>query len=212
MKKLFLMFLATGLMSGACAQDNGTIKLNEPNRTRGEATMTAFEKRRSTREYSDAKLSFQDLSDLLWAANGINRPADGKRTAPTAMNKQEIDVYVCMEDGAYLYDVPSHELRRVTQEDVRPYVAGQQEFVKSAPACLVIVADMERVGNDEEPYRTMTAIDAGIVSQNISIFCAGCGLATVPRGFMDKEKLAEALGLGTGRIIHLNHPVGYFRE
>lgn len=211
MKKLLITLLAACSVSGAAAQELKTIKLDAPDKHRGVATMQAFDKRRSTREFSTAMLSMQDLSDLVWAANGYNRPADKKRTAPTAMNRQEIDIYVCMRDGAYLYDAGSHELRQVTTENVIPHIAANQASVNDAPVCILIVADMGRAGGDNEGSRMWTAYDAGIVSQNISIFCAGCGFATVPRGFMDKKKIAEALGFDGSKVIHLNHPVSYFK-
>lgn len=213
MKKLFITLLAAACFAGgAAAQEiKKTVKLDTPNKQRGKSTMQALDERRSTREFAKTQLSTQDLSDLVWAANGYNRPADKKRTAPTAMNRQEIDIYICMHDGAYLYDAGSHELKRVTTENVIPHIAANQAYVNDAPVCILIVADMNRAGGNNESSRMWTAYDAGIVSQNISIFCAGCGFATVPRGFMNKEKLAEALGLDDSHVIHLNHPVGYFK-
>ena len=211
MKKLVLMALSICLVSGACAQTPKTIKLDAPNKQRGEVTMQAFEKRRSTREYADRKLSPQDLSDLLWATNGMNRPAESKHTSPTARNKQEIDIYACFEDGAYYYDAKSHELQMVTEADVRTHIAAVQPFAATAPVCLVIVADMDKVGDNSELSREWAAVDAGIVSQSISLFCAGCGFGTVPRGYMNKEDLHKALGLRENQVIYLNHPVGYFK-
>ena len=212
MKKIVLTLVAAMALSGAYAQE-GNIKLNAPNMKSGSNIMEAFAKRQSTREFSDKALCNNCLSNLLWSANGINREDVSKRTAPTAKNQQEIDVYVCMEKGAYLYDAKAHELVLVTTEDLRPLVAGAQDFVKTAPVCLVIVADLERFsGSDTESGKMMIACDAGIVSQNISLFCAGRGFATVPRAWMEREKLAEALGLGATKLPILNHPVGYFKE
>lgn len=128
MKKLLVILFATFIAAGVSAQPAKTIKLNAPNKQRGEVTMQAFEKRKSTREYADRKLSQQDLSDLLWAANGMNRPSESKHTSPTARNKQEIDLYVCMAEGAYFYDAKAGELKLVTEEDVRGHVAGSQPF------------------------------------------------------------------------------------
>ena len=153
--------------------------------------MTALQKRQSTREYADKKLELQDLSDLLWAAAGINRPESGKRTSPTAMNKQEIDVYVCLQEGAYLYHPKANSLEPVTKEDLRPAVGGGQGFVATAPEVL------------------RPALDAGIVSQNISLFCSGTGLVTVPRASMDQAKLKSGLKLKDTQRPLINHPVGY---
>ena len=197
MRNLFLTFAFFSSWLVGCSQDMGTIRLNEPDKTRKATLMQAFSDRKSTREFSPKMLTDQDLSDLLWAANGINRPESGKRTAPSAMNRQDILVYVCTARGAYLYDHRTHSLEPVTTEDIRT--------MKEAPLCLVLVAD----GSGNEPWGAM---DAGIVSQNISLVCAGAGLATVPRGTMDKEAIGRALGLKAEQIPMLNHPVGYFKK
>ena len=175
-------------------QNMETIQLENPDLTRGKNVMQALSERRSTREFSSRMLSMRDLSDLLWAANGVNRPATGGRTAPSAMNRQDVAVYVCMKEGSYRYDARQNRLVPLSAGDVRPV---------EAPVCLVLVAD---------GGQTWNALDAGIVSQNISLFCAGVGLATVPRATMDKEQLKKALKLGDRQTPFLNHPVGYFKE
>ena len=205
MKKFLLFSLLVGLFGGSQAQDLKPIKLNQPNVKRGLPVMTALQKRQSTREYADKKLELQDLSDLLWAAAGINRPESGKWTAPTAMNKQEIDVYVCLQEGAYLYHPKANSLEPVTKEDLRPAVGGGQGFVATAPVCLVMVADLSKFGGEV----LMPALDAGIVSQNISLFCSGTGLVTVPRASMDQAKLKSGLKLKDTQRPLINHPVGY---
>ena len=196
MKKFLLFSLLVGLFGGSQAQDLKPIKLNQPNVKRGLPVMTALQKRQSTREYADKKLELQDLSDLLWAAAGINRPA---------MNKQEIDVYVCLQEGAYLYHPKANSLEPVTKEDLRPAVGGGQGFVATAPVCLVMVADLSKFGGEV----LMPALDAGIVSQNISLFCSGTGLVTVPRASMDQAKLKSGLKLKDTQRPLINHPVGY---
>lgn len=173
--------------------------------------MQAFEQRRSTREFADRKLAPQDLSDLMWAANGMNRPDESKHTSPTARNRQQIMLYVVMAEGAYFYDSKAHELHLVTTDDLRSYVAGPQAFAATAPVSIVIVADMEKAGGNDERARIWSGMDAGIVSQSISLFCSGCGFATVPRALMDHENLHKGLKLGEHHIIYLNHPVGYFK-
>lgn len=193
MKKVCLLTALCLAAAAAAAQTLPDIKLPAPDKTRGGAVMQALSERKSTRVFAPEKLGLKDLSDLLWAANGINRP-DGKRTAPSALNRQDIDVYAAFEEGVYRYDAPSHTLTPVAQGDVRPV---------KAPVVLLLVAKED---TDYAP------IDAGIVSQNISVFCAGVGLATVPRGSMDKEKLSKALKLGKGQPIILNQPVGYFQK
>jgi SagB-type dehydrogenase family enzyme len=151
----------------------------------------------------------QDLSDLVWAANGVNR-ADGKRTAPSAMNRQEIDVYVINKDGAYLYDAANHILKGITCGDFRKAVAVSQDFVTTAPVSIVLVANLEKLGDpSNDNTRMMAAIDAGIVNQNINIFCAAVGLSTVPRATMNQAELKEAFKLSDTQVLMMNNPVGY---
>lgn len=203
-----ILFLITCLMT-TNAQDLQTIKLNTPDKTRGSATMKALSDRHSDREYDSRQLSLQDLSDLLWAANGVNR-ADGKRTAPTAMNRQEIDVYVIRQDGAYLYDAQAHALNPIVKGDFRGLIAGSQDFAKTAPISLLMVINLKKLGDPaSEQTKLMGAVDAGNVSQNINIFCSAVGLATVPRATMDKAKLKETLKLDDAQLPIMNNPVGY---
>ena len=175
------------------AQSLKAIKLNAPDKTRGASVMKALADRHSEREFANKKLSLQDLSDLMWAAIGINRE-DGKRTAASALNKQDVDVYVLMEEGAYLYDPKAHQLNPVAEGDHRPLIGGKQTSVNSGTPQL-----RERFG----------ALDAGLVSQNIALFCSGCGLVTVPRGSMEADALKKVLKLSDSQIPMINHPVGY---
>lgn len=184
--------VAFGLGTSAIAQSVSDIKLNDPSVTRGADIMKVLRERRSTRSFSDKELSKQDLSDLVWAANGINRPESGKRTAPSAMNRQDIKVYVCLGSGAYLYEPKTNTLRFLSE--------GDTTFAK-APAVIVLVADEDG---------KMGAVDAGIVSQNISLFCSGAGLATYPRAGFDEQYLRRVLKLGEKQTIMLCHPVGYY--
>jgi len=155
-------------------------------------------------------LSVQDLSDLLWATIGVNRSETGLRTAPSWRNYQEIDVYVCRREGVYRYSSKTHLLEPVIKGDFYSLIATNgQVFVEYAPVILLLVADFEKMREDSTPHMVIEGIDAGIVSQNISIFCAGKNLVTVPRGFMEKEELKKALKLKESQHIMLNHPVGY---
>lgn len=209
--KTFFCLVATIMMGFTLhAQDLKTIKLNTPSKDRGSSVMKALADRHSEREFSSKKLSSQDLSDLLWAATGINR-ADGKRTAASALNKQDVDVYAIMEEGAYLYDPKAHALQPVAKGDFRPMVAGKQAFVNNAPVCLVIVSDYSKFGTfgDENARKLWGAFDAGLVSQNVALFCAGCGLITVPRGTMDSASLKKVLKLSATQLPVINNPVGY---
>lgn len=208
MRKILFVLTALLFITVMNAQDLTVIKLNAPDKTRGTVVMKAFSDRHSDREFAAKELSKQDLSDLLWAANGINR-TDGKRTAPSALNKQDIDVYVIMKDGAYLYDAQAHALTPVAKGDHRSAVAGGQDFVKEAPLSLVLVSDLSRFGDVSDHTKLIAAMDAGIVSQNINLCCAGIGLSTVPRATMDQKALKEILKLSDNQLPLLNNPVGY---
>ncbi len=209
MKSIFLSLVAACMLSGAYAQTLSPIQLKAPEKKAGLSVMETLANRHSTREFSNKKLTLQELSNLLWAANGINRPEKGMRTAPSAMNAQEVDVYVCMEEGAFLYDAKSNQLQPVIQEDLRGLVGGKQTFVKNAPVVLLMVSDLSKLpGGNSEQTKLMAAIDAGIVSQNISIACSGLGLITVPRASMDKEALAQKLKLKSTQLLLMNNPVG----
>ena len=189
-----------------------TIQLKEPDKTLSVSLMQALSDRKSQREFAEKPLSLETLSSLLWAANGVNRP-DGRRTAPSAVNSQDIDIYVCLASGAYLYDAKQHRLVRVTTEDVRKQVAGRQPM--AAPVFLVLVGDVSRytggVSSRRQVLESLAAMDAGYVSQNICLYCSAAKLATVPRASMDKEALTKSLQLKESQILLLNNPVGYAR-
>jgi nitroreductase len=231
------------------------IKLSEPGKTRGLPVMEALSMRASVREWSDRDLSPQDLSDLLWAANGINRP-DKRRTAASAMNAQDVDIYVFRMDGVYLYDAASHALVPIVEGDQRSQIgmtagggpggpgraggpgapgaagarggpgappAGMPALPPSAqagrgpagpqstpPVQLVLVSDISRFrAGSPELKLEWAAIDTGIVSQNIALFCAGTGLGTRPRASIAKDRLKVLLKLKDTQYPLLEHPVGY---
>ncbi len=171
--------------------------------------MQVLKERQSKREFSAKALEPQVLSDLLWAAFGINRPEIDHRTAPSAMNSQEIDLYVAMADGVYVYEAKAHRLNPVAAGDFRAKTGGQ-DFVKIAPVALVLVADHARMVKAKpevkEPY---SWIDAGYVSQNVYLFCASAGLATVVHELGDRRALAAALQLGPEQKIIVAHSIGY---
>jgi SagB-type dehydrogenase family enzyme len=211
MKKIiFILTVLFMTLSNVYSQEDlQAVKLNNPDKSRGHAVMKALSERHSDREFDARDISLQDLSDLLWAANGVNRN-DGRRTAPSAMNRQEIDVYVIRQDGAYLYDAAGHTLKPVAKGDYRKAIASGQDFAASAPVSLVLVANLEKLGDaTEENTRLIAAMDAGIVCQNINVFCSAAGLSTVPRATMDKNALKQALKLSGTQLLTLNNPVGY---
>lgn len=149
------------------------------------------------------------MSDLLWAAWGINRTDSGKRTAPSAMNWQEVDVYVSTADGLFLYDAKEHTLIPVLAKDLRA-LTGKQEFVKDAPVNLVFVADFSKMGDAPDENKMITAhADAGFIGQNVYLYCASAGLATVVRGLIDKPALEKAMGLRPDQKVILAQTVGY---
>jgi len=170
--------------------------------------MEALARRQSSREFARDALPLPVLSGLLWAAFGRNRD-DGKRTAPTAINAQEIDVFVALPTGAYLYDAAAHELRLVAAADLRR-VTGYQDFVDEAPLDLVYVADHARMGMVPVGQRSAYAhVAAGAISQNVYLFCASSGLATVIRAWINREAIADALGLAHDQQVLLSQTVGY---
>ncbi len=213
MKNIFTFFLLTMLTVPLSAQNLQTIILHPPDTDRGVSVMTALSQRASVREFDTTAIGHRDLSDLVWAANGINRPDEGKRTAASALNAQDIDVYVVLKQAVYLYNAHQHHLEPVVEGDYRRVIAGRQESVAEAPLILLLVSDISRFGRGDEPQKLeWAAIDAGIVAQNVMLFCASEGFSTVPRSFMDREKLREILMLKDSQHIMLNIPVSYKKE
>lgn len=210
-KVLFILTALLIIVTSMNAQELKMIKLNAPDKSRGSAVMKALSDRHSDREFNTRSLSLKDLSDLLWAANGVNRP-DGKRTAPSALNKQDVDIYVILKDGAYLYNAQNSSLDPIAKGDHRKAVAGGQDFVNEAPVSLVLVSDLSRFGNTSDQTKLMAAVDVGIVCQNINLFCAATGLATVPRATMDKAALKQILKLSDTQLPIMNNPVGYSKN
>ena len=201
-----------------------TIKLNEPNKARGLPFMETLSVKASAREWSDRDLSLQDLSDLLWAANGINRPDEKKYTASSAQNAHDVDIYLFMKEGVYLYDADNHTLEPVLAGDFRsqimmtppprPKEAGgpppPPPPPSNPPIQIILVSDVSRFKfGPPELKPEWGAIDAGIVSQNISLFCATTGIKTRPRASVDKEKIKSLLKLNDTQYVFLNHPIGY---
>jgi len=184
------------------------ITLPAPQKTGGMPLMEALAKRSTTRAFDSRDLSSQQLSSLLWAAFGINRP-DGKRTAPSANNKQATDVYVLLKQGVYGYDAKANQLNLVLAEDVRK-LGGTQSFVTNAPVTLVFVADLSKMGGGSEEAKRNTAnINVGYISENVYLFCASEGLVTGARGSVDRAVLGPKLKLRPDQAIILAQSVGY---
>ncbi|MFA6291162.1 MAG: nitroreductase family protein [Victivallales bacterium] len=211
--KVKLFFIALSIFSLAYfagAQELKDIALPAPKTDGGKPLMQALKERQTSRAYSPKKLPLQTISDLLWAADGINRAESGKRTAPSTRNWQEIDIYVVLEEGAFLFDAKTNTLKAVVKQDLRK-MTGTQDFVFTAPVNLVFVADTEKMkGASPEDQLLYAGADTAFISQNVYLFCASEGLATVVRGLIgDKKALAEALKLpGTKKVI-LAQTIGY---
>jgi nitroreductase len=190
------------------------IQLPAPKTDKGVPLMQALRDRRSTRAFSGAALTEQQLSELLWAANGVNR-ADGKRTAPAALNVQAVDLYVVLPEGVYLFDAPKHRLEPVKAGDLRG-ATGRQEFVAAASVTLVFVLDPEKLKSLPEFARKLTLeektrwalISAGAQSQNAALYCASEGLGSVVRGSVDPKAVRESAGLPEDRIVLFAMTIG----
>lgn len=189
------------------ASAQADIVLPPPQTEGGKPLMQALKERRTTRSFSEQPLAAQTLSNLLWAAFGVNRP-DGHRTAPSARNWQEIDIYVVAADGAYLFDVKAHGLKRVLAQDIRA-LAGSQAHARAAPITLIYVADDRRMRGADESIRDVYAgMDTGFIAQNVYLFCASEGLATVVFASIDREQLSRTLKLESSQRITLAQSVG----
>jgi SagB-type dehydrogenase family enzyme len=212
---LFPFFLNTcaGAKKGkeTSAEGLAAVRLPAPRMDGGKPLMECLKERRSQRDFREGTLPLPVLSSLLWAANGINRPDSGKRTAPSAMNWQEIDIYVSTAGGTYLYDAGEHMLTPVRAEDVRAKTGRFQGFVNQVPVNLIYVADYSRMGwyMPESEKKRYAAAAVGFISQNVYLFCASENLATVVRGMVKRSALAEALGLGSDQEVILAQSVGY---
>jgi len=203
--KRTLTLLALLLLTGPLRAQN--IELPAPHKTGGMPLMEALARRATARAFDTKELTPQQLADLLWAAFGINR-ADGKRTAPSARNFQETDLYVLLKQGAYVYDAVSNQLKLVAAEDLRS-LGGTQAFVKDAPVTLVFVANLAKVTGSAEDKKNTVFIDAGYISQNVYLYCASEGLVTGARSSVDRAALGSRLKLTASQLIVLAQSVGH---
>jgi len=198
---------ALALATAVVAQDLAPVALPPPQTDGGKPLMQALRLRASARAFAPDPLPEQKLSNLLWAAWGVNRPQEGRRTAPSARNWQEIDVLVLNATGAYVYDAKAHALKPLASGDLRA-LAGTQDFVKDAPVNLVYVADTSRMESGTDP-QPMAYADAAFIAQNVYLFCASEGLATVVRASVDRPALAKALKLRDSQLIVFAQSVGF---
>ena len=219
LKKVFLsMAIIFCFVSSAMAAELSPIKLLPPDMKGGKSLMQSLQERKTSRSFSAKKLPIQALSNLLWSACGINRPDSGKRTAPSASNKQEIDVYVAMEEGLYLYNAKAHVLEPVLKNDLRKNTTAilqpSRNSVADAPLQLIYVADYSRMAfyTNDEDKKFYSAADTGFIAQNVYLYCASAGLATVVRGMVGKDDLAKDMNLRVDQKITLVQAVGYPAE
>ena len=205
MRKAIVLVLLAG---AAWAQTPATIPLPKPNTTGGMPLMQALSTRKSGREFSPEKFSPQVLSSLLWAAYGVNRP-DGRRTAPSANNRQTIDIYAVLPEGVYRYNAKEHRLDLVVPGDLRAST-GMQPFVAQAALDLVYVADYAKMGGTPDPDKILySAAETGFIGQNVYLYCASEGFSTVIRAMVNRDALSKALNLKPDQKITLSQTVGY---
>jgi nitroreductase len=198
-----------GTATGTLAGTEPGRELPAPQLEGDMSLVSALKQRRSGREFSSRKLPPQVLSNLLWAAFGINRPGTGGRTAPSAHGWQEIEIYAAMEEGLFRYDHKAHALQVLKSVDLRR-LTGRQEFAGVAPLDLVYVADLGRMqGAGAEDTLLSSAADTGFISQNVYLYCAAAGLVTLVRGLMDRAALGKAMDLKPDRRIILAQTVGF---
>jgi len=169
----------------------------------------ALRQRRSCRSFRADGLPLPMLSGLLWAAAGLNRPEAGGRTAPSAHNWQETEVYAVLPEGAYRYDPRAHRLLLASAQDLRR-LTGTQDFAAQAPLNLLYVVDFDRMsGAHPDEREFLVGADAACMAQNVYLFCAATGLGTVVRAQIDRRHLALALGLPPTQRIALAQTVGF---
>ena len=189
------------------AADPSSIQLPNPQKEGGKPLMSVLNERMSARTFTSDKLPMQTLSNLLWAAFGINRP-DGRRTAPSAKNWQETEIYVATADGVYLWDAQKNALNTIVTKDIRA-MTGTQAYVKDAPVVLIYVSDYSKVDAGGLDKQILVGADTGLISENVYLFCASEGLATVVRALIDSDALAKELKLRPDQKIILDQCVGY---
>lgn len=192
--------------------ETDTVQLPTPRLQGGFTLEAALKKRHSTREFRPDALTLEQVSSLLWAGFGVNRPGSWGRTAPSVCNDQEVVVYAVLPEGTWRYDAREHRLLRVRAGDLRA-LTGTQDFAATAPLNLVYVIEKEPAEEhdaqpDEEEHGFMAGADVGCIVENVYLYCAGAGLATVVRGQIDRRRLAEALGLRPHQRVALAQSVG----
>ena len=213
MKRFTLVSVFLLLVFGLIQVQGQEIKnLPEPQKRGGKRLMKAFNQRQSSRTFADKEMSDQMLSNLLWAAFGINRPESGKRTAPSAHNIQDIQIYAATENGAFLYLPEKNALKQITDEDVRANM-GMQDFVEDASVNLVYVSDFSKYSNGNVQQHMVTASShCGFIGQNVYLFAASENLNCVFRGSVDKDLVAKTLNLEEDQHVMYSQSIGFSKK
>jgi nitroreductase len=193
------------------AQTSASIQLPPPALEGGKSLMQSLNARRSIRDFSDRPLSRQVISNLLWAAWGVNRPEVNGRTAPHWHNVYALDLYLAMADGVWLYEPKSHGILLHTAQDLRPQTTTEQSFVATAPLNLVYAFDTAKLTGTESEKTAASAACAAMAAENVYLYCASDGLATVFRQSVPGEALARSLRLPPSQIVQFAQTVGYSR-
>jgi len=211
-----MFFILAGLImmsiTSVIAQQPVFIELPQPQTDGGKPLMQVLNSRHTVRSFTDSVLTEQQLSNLLWAAFGVNRTDGNKRTAPSSMNQQEIDIYVFTAQGVFLYDAPRHRLQVILDKDLRP-LTGVQDFVAWAAVNLVYIADHTKSTSQDEIERSKTShVNTGFIAQNVYLYCASEGLGCVVRGMVNRDELKKQLELEPTQEIIVAQTVGYIKE
>jgi SagB-type dehydrogenase family enzyme len=197
------------MLAGITLQAQNIRELPEPEKEGGKPLMTALNQRQSSREFANREMSDQMMSNMLWAAFGVNRPESGKRTAPSSRNVQDIQVYAVTQKGAFLYLPGKNALQQVNDQDVRQAM-GKQDFTGNAAVNLVYVSDFSRYSGGSDRVKQATAsAHCGFIGQNVYLFCASEGLHSVFRALIDKDKIAAALKLEENQHVIYSQTVGF---
>ena len=202
--------LAAGVKPASPQPARSPIEPPTPRPDFGVSLARALRARRSTREFDASRgLPPSILSELLWCAYGVNRPATADRTAPSWRHALETEIFAAMAEGVWRYEPVAHRLLPHLARDIRAET-GVQDFVGTAPLDLVYVSNAERLGDlTEEEYHRVASADTGFIGQNVYLYCAAEGLATVFRGSLDAKRLALTLGLAPTQFVTFAQTVGY---
>lgn len=211
MKSIKVLFIGFLLVATSQISAQEIIKMAEPDKTGGKPLMQALNERSSSRDFIFGDLNDQQLSNLLWAANGVNRPDNGKRTAPSSHNNQDIDIYIATSKGVFLYQAVDHSLKQLLDIDVRK-ASGNQDFVGKAAVNLIYVSNFDKLKGTDEIKMITAATHCGFIGQNVYLYCASEGLISVFRAWISKEKIAELLKLNENQHVMYSQSVGFSKE